>query len=360
MADPAEATTNQMDLPSPPRGSEPARDGGSAFLCSLCDLDQVHKISQLLLPGLAAACVDSTTGDLFRGPASVAVDVRKDMVEFLGRMSESYVAESVLLHAQEGGGAAAPATPDAAAAPAQADPDSEAAAPEDAVEGEQLQPMDIVSDFLEDFAASKRNLLSRVSGWLMSETREDKVDDFVQEMETNGFWLADRRVALAETLLRNLDYDNTYHCGMGFDTAEELAAHRGECRFRPVRCGNEGCNATFCAVHSDKHDSACPFKILLCEQNCGQSIPRREMDRHCITVCTMKLVNCPFYQVGCRTDAFPRCQIERHCSDSLQSHLLYVLQVIHKQDDVTVDELKQRAEQLEKARSFIFRFSLIR
>ncbi|MQL76592.1 hypothetical protein Taro_008987 [Colocasia esculenta] len=31
---------------------------------------------------------------------------------------------------------------------------------------------------------------------------------------------------------------------------------------------------------------------------------RREMDRHCITVCTMKLVNYPFYQVGCRTDAF--------------------------------------------------------
>ncbi|MQL98126.1 hypothetical protein Taro_030829 [Colocasia esculenta] len=78
----------------------------------------------------------------------------------LGRMSESYVAESVLLHAQEGAGAAAPATLDVAAAepaPAQANSDSEAAAPEDAVEAEQLQP--------------KTNLLNRVSEWLMSETR---------------------------------------------------------------------------------------------------------------------------------------------------------------------------------------------
>ncbi|MQM12093.1 hypothetical protein Taro_045007 [Colocasia esculenta] len=93
MVDPAEATTNQMDLPSPPRGSKPARDGGSAFLCSLCDLDQPRSV----------AYVDSTTGDLFRSPASVTVDVRNDMVEFLRRMSESYVTDSVL-HAQEGAG----------------------------------------------------------------------------------------------------------------------------------------------------------------------------------------------------------------------------------------------------------------
>lgn len=351
----AEGTTNRTDLPSPPRGSEATRDGGTGFPCGLCDLDQVHKIVQLLLPGLAAACVDNTTGDLFRGPASVAVEVRKDMVEYLAQMSESFVAESVLLHAQEGGAPALAPAP--APAPAPADPGSEAVVASEASatdEDEQLQPADIVSDFLEDFSSSKRNLLGRVSGWLMSESREDKVDDFVQEMETNGFWLADRREALAETLLKNLDYDNSFHCGMGFDSPEELAAHRGECRFRPVKCGNDGCNSTFCAVHSEMHDSACPFKIVLCEQNCGRRVLRREMDRHCITICPMKLVNCPFYQVGCRADAFPQCQIERHCSESLQSHLLFVLQVIHKQD-ATVDELKQRVELLEKVRLFISR-----
>ncbi|MQM08848.1 hypothetical protein Taro_041703 [Colocasia esculenta] len=98
-------------------------------------------------------------------------------------------------------------------------------------------------------------------------------------METNGFSRADRWVTLAETLLRllrNLDYDNIYHYGMGLQ------------------------------IQACMHDSACPFKILLCKQNFGQSIIRREMDRHCIPVCTMKLVNCPFYQVGCRTDVFPQ------------------------------------------------------
>ncbi|MQL94591.1 hypothetical protein Taro_027252 [Colocasia esculenta] len=183
--------TNQMDLPSPPRGSKPARDGGSAFLCSLCDLDQVHKISQLLLPSLA--------------------------------LSPVWIAP--------------PVTSSAALPP---------------------------------------SLSMCAMTWWMIKTREDKAYDFIQEMETNGFWRADCWVTLAETLLRNLDYDNIYHYGMGLQ------------------------------VQACKHDSVRPFKILLCKQNFGQSIIRREMDRHCITVCTMKLVNCPFYQVGCRTDAFPQ------------------------------------------------------
>uniref|UniRef100_A0A1D1XLP6 TNF receptor-associated factor family protein DDB_G0290965 n=1 Tax=Anthurium amnicola TaxID=1678845 RepID=A0A1D1XLP6_9ARAE len=317
-----------MDPPPAPRGFEQERGDGPSFSCGLCDLEQVHKISQLLLPGLAAACVDATTGDPFRGPASVAVPVRKDMVEYLARRSESHVAQSVLA----GSGDVAESPP-----------------PDAAGEGGD-EPTEVVSDFLDDFAASKRNLLGRVSGWLMSESREDKIDDFVQEMEANGFWLEDRREALAETLLKNLDYRCRFSCEMGFGAPEAVAAHGAECGFRPVRCGNEGCGATFSAIHSGKHDSACPFKILPCEQKCQQSVSRREMDRHCITVCPMRLVNCPFYQVGCRADAFPQCEVEQHCSEFLHSHLLYVLQVIHKQE-ATVDELKQRVQLLEKSQS---------
>ncbi|CAA7398506.1 unnamed protein product [Spirodela intermedia] len=323
-----------MDLPPSPRVFEPAPGGGGrSFACGFCDVEEVHKISQLLLPGLAAASVDNTAGDLFRGPASVAVEVRKDLVEHLSRRSESLVAEAVM-NAEEGsggggdgGGSGSVAEGDGAGGPAE-----------------------IVSDLLEDFAASKRNLLGRISGWLMSESREDKIDDFVQEMEANGFWLADRREALAKTLLRNLDFRESFCCRMTFDTPKKLVAHENDCRFRPVRCGNNGCKATFCTLRSEKHDSLCPFKILSCEQKCQLRIPRREMDRHCITVCPMKLVNCPFYQVGCRTEAFPQCDVERHCSEFLHSHLLYVLKVTHKQE-ATVDELKQRVQILEKCQA---------
>nr|KYP73995.1 hypothetical protein KK1_006663 [Cajanus cajan] len=50
-----------------------------------------------------------------------------------------------------------------------------------------------------------------------------------------------------------------------------------------------------------------------------ESIMRREMDRHCITVCSMKLVNCPFYAVGCRYSN-AQSMIRKHCSDDVESH----------------------------------------
>ncbi|GFZ03688.1 TRAF-like superfamily protein [Actinidia rufa] len=112
-----------------------------------------------------------------------------------------------------------------------------------------------------------------------------------------------------------------------------------------MNCTNEGCNARFCASHLENHTSICSFEILPCEQNCSDSIMRREMDKHCIIVCPMRLVNCPFYPVGCQSSV-PHCTIQQHRLDDLHSHLLYILQVIHK--DASVEVLKKRAEQLEE------------
>ncbi|XP_062178346.1 uncharacterized protein LOC133883142 [Alnus glutinosa] len=288
------------------------KEEGPSFKCDLSDTEIVHKIAQMFLPGLATACVDNTTGDIFNTPASVAVDMRKEMVEYLTQRSESFLAESVIL---------------------EAGPD---------------HPYDVVSDFVDDFASSKRNLFGRVSEWVMSEKREEKIDDFVQEMEINGFWLLDGREAVARILLKNVDFKNAFHCDRKFMSAEGLAEHVCRCSFRPMTCTNGGCNARFCASHLERHGSVCPFKIIPCEQKCSDSIMRREMDRHCITVCPMKLVNCPFYALGCQS-TLPSCMIEQHCSDTVHFHLLYVLQVIHK--EASEEDLKRRVEQLEQAAS---------
>ena len=69
------------------------------------------------------------------------------------------------------------------------------------------------------------------------------------------------------------------------------------------------------------------------------------MDRHCITVCKMKLVNCPFYAVGCQS-TIPHCMTEQHCSDTIHLHLLHILRGIHK--EASEEDLKRRVEQLEK------------
>ncbi|KAG2683230.1 hypothetical protein I3760_10G023300 [Carya illinoinensis] len=306
-----------MDLPTTtvehvPETIEDEQEGSPLFKCDLYDTEIVHKIALVFILGLATACVDNTTGDMFRSPASVAVDTRKELVDYLSQRSGNFVTEFIIL---EGG------------------PEAEASD----------HPFDIISDFVDDFSSSKRNLFSRVSGWLLSEKREDKVDDFIQEMEINGFWLLDGREAIAQTLLKN-----AFHCNMKFDSAEELDAHVHHFSFRSMTCTNEGCNARFCALHLDKHDAVCPFKIIQCEQKCSDRIIRLEMDRHCITVCPMKLANCPLYAVGCQS-TIPYCMIEQHCSDTLSSHLLYILQGIHK--EASMEDLKRWAEQPEKAAS---------
>lgn len=206
-------------------------------------------------------------------------------------------------------------------------------------------PYDIIAYLVDEFASSKRNLFGRVSGWLLSEKREDKIDDFAQEMELNGFWSMDKREAIVQTLLKNVDFKNGFHCDMKFDSVDELALHVPTCSYRSMNCENEGCDARFSANQRENHDSVCPFKMIPCEQNCSDSIMRREMDRHCITVCPMKLVNCPFYSVGCKPP-IPHCKIEEHRSENLHSHVLHILQGIYK--EASVEGLKERVEQLVK------------
>ncbi|KAK6145867.1 hypothetical protein DH2020_019736 [Rehmannia glutinosa] len=96
------------------------KEGGPLFHCDFYDMDIVYKVGQALLPGLASACIDNTIGGIFKTPASVAVDIRREMVDYLIQRSENFVAESVVL---EGG------------------PDVEVS----------VDPHDIISDFVDDF-----------------------------------------------------------------------------------------------------------------------------------------------------------------------------------------------------------------
>ncbi|CAH8359911.1 unnamed protein product [Eruca vesicaria subsp. sativa] len=308
-----------MDPPiSDPDKINDQKEGGPSFHCDLYDTQLVHKISQTFLPGLATACVDNTTGDIFKTPGSVAAEIKTEMIQYLNQRSETFVAEHIVLQGGDGGSETEPSH----------------------------DPYDIVSVFIDDFATSKRNLFSRVSGWLLSERREDNIDDFAQEMEVSGFWLNDHIEGIAQTLLKNVDFKGLSHCEMKFRTQGELEEHVLDCGYRTMNCENEGCNAVFCANQRESHDSVCPFKMIPCEQNCGErSIMRREMDRHCITVCTMKLVNCPFRGVGCLADVH-QCEIQQHHVENVGSHLMCVLKSIYK--EASLDDLKPRAEQIQQ------------
>jgi hypothetical protein len=100
---------------------------------------------------------------------------------------------------------------------------------------------------VDDFASLKRNLFGRVSRWLLNEMREDKIDDFMQEMETNRFWLLEKREIIAQILVKNVDYKNIFHYDKKFNTTQELAEHIGNCGFKTMNCTNNGCTTVFCA-----------------------------------------------------------------------------------------------------------------
>ncbi|WVY95998.1 hypothetical protein V8G54_028149 [Vigna mungo] len=305
-----ELPSNNLDVG--PRQIEHEKDEGPLLHCDFCDIEVVHKLAQMFMPALGCACVDNTTGDPFKTPGFVAVDLRKEMIEFVTQKSELFVAESIIS--------------------------------EDVPDGEALEhPFDIICFFVDEFVNSKRNLLSQFSGWLLSDKREDKIDDFVQEMEKNGFWPLDRRETLAKDLLKNVDFKSSFHCGMSFKSGEDLANHVDACNFRSVVCQNDGCNDRFSAGQLKEHDSTCDFKIVPCEQKCTANILRRDMDRHCITVCPLKLVDCPFSAVGCRS-TIGQSMIRKHCSDDVESHLLLILKGIHQQ--ASDKDLQRRVEQI--------------
>ncbi|CAK9153393.1 unnamed protein product [Ilex paraguariensis] len=110
-------------------------------------------------------------------------------------------------------------------------------------------------------------------------------------MEINGFWLIQRREDIAQTLLKNVDFKNMSHCNKKFNSEEELSDHAPHCSFRTINCTNERCNARFSAAHKE-NNIARRISILTC---------------------------------------------------------FYIFQVVHK--EASVEDLKQRAEQLEKSSS---------
>uniref|UniRef100_A0A0A9D2G9 TRAF-type domain-containing protein n=1 Tax=Arundo donax TaxID=35708 RepID=A0A0A9D2G9_ARUDO len=298
-----------------------ADEGSYNFWCDLCDTEVVHSMTELLLHGLATASMDSTTGDFFKSPSSVAVGVKTQLEGHLFQRTETLVRESV---------------------------DGAEDCSNQLIKAS-TRPTEFLSDLIDDFVASKRNFLSHVSGFLSSESRLNKIKDFTQKMEIENIWALDERKATAETILESIDMKCIFHCPERFDDQDKLADHRSQCKFRVVNCEHDGCIASFSAIQIDEHDSICPFKVLPCEQLCEQYVMRCEMDRHCATVCPMKLINCPFYHVGCET-AFPQGTLDKHCSKLLQTHMLYVLQATTRHD-VSVNDMNQRLELLEKAQS---------
>lgn len=215
------------------------------------------------------------------------------------------------------------------------------------ISGEIPTPIQVVQDIVESFVRSKKNLFSRMSSKLLySDKKDDKIEDFVQELDRSAAWMFGRREILARALLKRVDRCKMFHCEMRFESSDLVAEHKAKCALRPVACENEGCGSVFSAFNAKPHDSICKYKVIPCEQGCKTPVARGDMDKHCVTLCPMKLVNCPFLQVGC-SQSLPQGVQDQHCADYMGQHLLLVCHNLQRQG-VSVGNQGQRITLLEK------------
>ncbi|KAH9292032.1 hypothetical protein KI387_042779, partial [Taxus chinensis] len=282
--------------------------------CGYYDVQQIQPIVHQLLVSLAAACVEKASADPFKQRGSFVEDLKVEMLEYLHQQVESFATGSGNL----------------------------------STSGNFQTPIKVIGDALQSFLRSKRSLFRRVSSKILSgDVNNGRIEEFVQELEKTGSWLAGKREVVAKSLLKRADRSRMFHCDMRFGKSQEFADHKAKCPLRPVMCMNEGCAEVLSAIHHEEHDGRCPFKLLPCIQSCGATVLRKDMEIHCSTMCPNKVVACPFNQVGCAAE-LPQGSLEQHYTDFIVPHLLYVLQSLHKQETTVVNQA-QRIHLLEKA-----------
>ena len=284
--------------------------GDLHFECNYYNVDQVRLLSRSLLLALSTACVERTYGDPFQTPLSVAPDIRKELINYLLR----FVPSSSTL---------------------------------EAITSCSLSPLESAQDLLDTFVLSKTSFISRISSKLINnESKEDKIEDFLQELHVTETWISSHRDQVAKMVLRKLDIRRDTNCGMRFKSEFELEKHELVCVLRPISCGNEGCGHVFSAIHVVEHDKLCVYKLLPCEQRCEAMVIRGEMDKHCVTECPMRPMKCSFFHVGCNV-MVPYRNLEQHCEESIDLHLTLACEIAQKQE-AHVSNLTQRIFILQK------------
>jgi len=104
--------------------------------------------------------------------------------------------------------------------------------------------------------------------------------------------------------------------------AYELENHeKNDCPNRLITC--QFCKIELMHCKMGEHKSVCDLAVLRCPNNCGKSIPRRDMDCHIADSCANQKVDCEFAAFGCKTKEKRKNQ-SRHMNDRVVPHLTLV------------------------------------
>ena len=113
-----------------------------------------------------------------------------------------------------------------------------------------------------------------------------------------------------------------------------------ECLYRQYTCQHCGYIDTYDAIagsgmirnegsmirRGGNHYKQCDEYPLDCPNECGaENIKRKDMKIHRET-CPLEPLDCPFQHVGCTAGKIPRKDMDSHCKENMQPHLLLVVQ----------------------------------
>ena len=129
-------------------------------------------------------------------------------------------------------------------------------------------------------------------------------------------------------------------CGEVMERRHLIHHQKNECLYRQYRCQYCGYIDTYDAIagsgrirnrdskigYGGNHYSQCYEYPLKCPNECGaENIKRKNMETHREN-CPMDPLDCPFQHVGCSAGKILRKDMDSHCKDNMQPHLLLVFQ----------------------------------
>eukprot|EP00300_Choanocystis_sp_HF-7_P024559 c2604_g1_i1.p1 GENE.c2604_g1_i1~~c2604_g1_i1.p1 ORF type:complete len:341 (+),score=66.55 c2604_g1_i1:44-1066(+) len=186
----------------------------------------------------------------------------------------------------------------------------------------------LVRECLTEFVRQRpRGLVGLVTALTSSDSqKEEAAQNLASKLREKDFWPA--RTVYARDLLIRLDSSGKDHCTRIFSSEAELRQHQAtDCEFRPQVCSNVDCVVVVSARSIPLHDGACPHKLVDCPQKCGESIKRQQVQDHCQKGCEMRLIDCPFYGIGC-PEQVPQRHINEHLNEFVHAHLLNCMKSI--------------------------------
>ena len=128
--------------------------------------------------------------------------------------------------------------------------------------------------------------------------------------------------------------------------------HELKCNKRPAIC--EHCR-TYQSTWEDvqyKHLKICPYVFVVCPNNFGSSVKRRNLDSHIIQTCTLRKIKCELSFTGCEWSDIAE-NMPQHLDTCWRQHISYVTLHNSKEMKRQNEKIMEISKQVEDLKSFV-------